>query len=224
MLFAMLYWNDEHSYDSFHDKNPNLYRITTTLVENKGEQSQTIGGTGQVQGPAFKDAIPEMKSYVRVLGGDIYSDVVANGKALHLKPLFADSNFFDVLSFSLVYGNPKTVLSDINAVVITESTARKFFNTVDVVGKTLQLDADPSYDKLEKPLIVSGIVKDPPANSSLQFDLVFTFQFLRLSFEDNNWLNAYLGTFVVLDSRADLNKVAQKFDAIYASHAKEQLA
>ena len=101
MLFAVLYWNDEHNYDSFHANNPNLYRITTTLAENKGEQSQTIGGTGQVQGPAFKNAVPEVKSYVRVLGGDIFSDVIANEKALHLQPLFVDANFFDIFSFSL---------------------------------------------------------------------------------------------------------------------------
>ncbi len=224
MLFAVLYWNDEHNYDSFHVNNPNLYRITTTLIENKGEQSQTIGGTGQVQGPAFKEAVPEVKSYVRVLGGDIYSDVIANEKALHLKPLFADENFFDVFSFPLVYGNPKTVLSDINSVVITESTAKKIFNTDNVVGKILQLDADPSYDKLGKPLVISGVLKDPPPNSSLRFDMLFTFQFLRLSFEDNAWLNAYLGTFVVIDAHANLNNVAKKFDAVYAFHAKEQLA
>jgi putative ABC transport system permease protein len=115
-------------------------------------------------------------------------------------------------------------LSNVNAVVVTESTAKKFFNTNNVVGKILQLDADPSYDKLGKPLVISGVVKDPPANSSLQFDMLFTFKFLRLSFEDNAWLNAYLGTFVVLDAHADINNVTKKFDAVYAFHAKEQLA
>ena len=224
ILLAILYWSDEHNYDFFHTNNPNLYRITTTMVENKGEKSQTIGSTGQVQGPAFKEAVPEVKNYVRVLGGDIYSDVIANEKTLHLRPLFADESFFTIFSFPLVYGNPKTVLSDINSVVITESTAKKFFNTDNPVGKILRLDADPSYDKLGKPLVISGVVKDPPANSSLQFDLLFTFQFLRLSFEDNAWLNAYLGTFVVLDPHADINNVIKKFDAIYTFHAKEQLA
>jgi putative ABC transport system permease protein len=224
MLFAVLYWNDEHSYDSFHANNPDLYRITTTLVENKGEHLQTIGGTGQVQGPAFKEAVPEIRSYVRVLGGDIYSDVIANEKVLHLRPLFVDANFFDVFSFPLVLGNAQKVLSDINAVVVTESTARKFFNTVDVLGKILQLDADPSYNNLGKPLVIAGVVKDPPSNSSLQFDVLFTFQFLRLSFEDHAWLNAYLGTFVVLNPHTDINKVVKKFDAVYKAHAKEQLA
>lgn len=224
MLLAVLYWNDEHSFDNFHTNNPNLYRITTTLVENKGDDPQTIGGTGQVQGRAFKEAVPEVKNYVRLLGGDIYSDVIANGKTLHLKPLFTDENFFDVFSFQLVSGDPKTVLSGIDAVVLTETTARKFFNTDDVVGKMLSIDADPSFDRLGKPLIISGVVKDPPPNSSLQFDALFSFQFMRLSFEDENWLNAYLGTFVVIDQRADINKVVQKFNAVYALHAKEQLA
>ena len=224
MLLAVLYWKDERSFDSFHKNNPNLYRVTTTLVESKGASAAMMGGTGQVQGPAFKEDVPEVESYVRVLGGDIYSDVTADNKSLHLQPLFVDDNFFDVFTFHLLRGNPKTVLSDISSVVITESTARKFFNSIDVVGKRLQMDADPSFEKLGKPLVVSGVVEDPPKNSSLQFDALFTFKFMHLSFEDDNWLNAYLGTFVVLHPQADIHLVEQKFNKIYAFHAREQLA
>ena len=224
MLLAVLYWNDEHSFDNFHTNNPNLYRVTTTLTDNKNESPQTIGGTGQVQGPAFKREVPEVKSFVRIMGGDIYSDVIGNGKGLHIKPLFADSNFFSVFSFKIIHGNAATALSNVYAVVLTETTARKFFNTDDVVGKTLSMDADPSFDKLGRPLLITAVIKDPPANSSLQFDALFSFRFMELSFLDNNWLNAYLGTFVVLDTHADLNSVIQKFDAVYASHAKDQLA
>ncbi len=224
MLLAVLYWNDEHSFDNFHANNPNLYRVTTTMIDNKNEDPQTVGGTGQVQGPAFKNAVPEIKNYVRIMGGDIYSDVIANGKGLHVKPLFADSNFFNVFSFKLMHGNASNVLSNVYSAVLTESTARKFFNTDDVVGKTLNMDADPSFQRLGRPLIITGVVKDPPANSSLQFDALFSFQFMELSFRDDAWLNAYLGTFVVLDSRANLNSVVRKFNTVYASHAKEQLA
>jgi putative ABC transport system permease protein len=224
MLLAVLYWKDERSFDSFHNNNPNLYRVTTTMVENKGDNAITMGGTGQVQGPAFKEAIPEVKSYVRILGGDIYSDVAAENKSLRLQPLFVDDNFFDVFTFHLLRGNSKTVLSDVASVVITETTAKKFFNSIDVVGKLLKVDADPSFERLGKPLIVSGVVEDPPANSSIQFDVLFTFKFLRLSFEDTNWLNAYLGTFVVLNPGADKHVATQKLNAVYALHAKEQLA
>lgn len=224
MLLAVLYWKDERSFDVFHKNNPNLYRITSTLVENKGALPATIGGSGQVQGPAFKQAVPEVQSYVRIMGGDIYNDFSAENKALHLQPLFVDDNFFDVFTFTLLRGNPEGVLKDINGVVVTETTARKLFNSIDVIGKQLRMDADPSFEKLGKPLSISGVVADPPKNSSLQFDVLLAFKFLQLSFEDTAWLNAYLGTFVVLHPGADIKSVEQKFNSVYVSHAKEQLA
>jgi len=223
LLLAIMYWKDERSYDEFHANNPHLYRLVTNIVNKEGE-AVTTGGSGQVQGPAFMAAVPEVKSYVRVMGGEIYTDIAAANKTLHLQPLFVDNNFFDVFSFQLLRGNPATVLNNISAVVLTETTAKKFFNSTDVVGKVLQMDADPSYEKLGKPLIVSGIVKDPPANSSLQFDALFTFDFMHLSFEDKNWLNAYLGTFIVLHPQAEINTVLEKFHKVYELHAKEQIA
>lgn len=222
MLFAVLYWNDEHHFDAFHKTNPNLYRITTTITGKEGKESKT-GGTGQVQGPAFKAAVPEIKQYVRVFGGEIFNDIRTENKNLKLRPLFVDPDFFDAFTFRLLHGNGKTALSDLSNVVITESTAKKFFNSTDVVGQLLQMDADPSFKRLGKPLLISAVVQDPPPNSSLQFDVLFTFDFLRLSFEDNNWLNAYLSTFLVLHPGADKHAVLKKFERIYAQHAKEQV-
>ncbi len=224
MLLAVLYWKDERSYDDFHKNNPNLYRITTTLIKEKGSNVATVGGTGQVQGPAFKEAVPEVKEYVRVMGGDIYSDVIADSKTLQLQTLFVDEPFFNVFSFPLLRGYPQNVLKEINSVVITESTARKLYNSIDVIGKFITMDADPSFKRLGKPLMISGVVKDPPKNSSLQFDALLTFKFLHLSFDDTNWLNAYLGTFVVLHPGASIPLVTEKFNKVYAFHAKEQLA
>ena len=163
VLLAVLYWKDEHSYDSFHANNPNIYRITTSSVERKNEKSQTTGGTGQVQGPAFKAQVPEVQKYVRVLGGDIYSDIIANNKTLHLQTLFVDESFFDVFTFQLLRGNPKSVLNDVASVVITESTARKFFNSVDVVGKSVK------WEFMETPLKITAVIKNHPRNSSFDF-------------------------------------------------------
>ncbi len=224
MLLAVLYVKDEQSFDAFHKHNPNLYRITTNLITNKGDKLQTIGGTGQVQGPAFKSAVPEIQQYVRIMGGDIFGDVIGGDKTLHLQQLFVDENFFSIFSFDLLHGNALTVLRDINNVVITESTALKFFNSLDVVGKQLQLDADPSAKRLGKPMIITGVVKDLPKNSSIQFDILLPLKFMQLSFDDTNWLNAYLGTFVVLHPGADIKAVAQKFNRVFASNAKEQVA
>jgi putative ABC transport system permease protein len=221
-VLAILFWQDESGFDTFHKNNPNLYRIYSNITGKDGKVI-TTGGTGQVQGPAFKAAIPEVKSYVRILGGDIKSDVAAGNKTLKLTPLFVDKNFFDVFTFQVLRGNPSAALNDIGSIVLTESTAMKFFNSTDVVGRTMSMSGDPSFEKFGKPLIVSAVVQDPPANSSLQFDALFTFEFMRLSFEDNNWLNTYLGTFVVLNPGSNIRSVIQKFNDIYKFHAKEQL-
>lgn len=223
ILLAVLYWNDERSFDNFHSNKPNLYRITTTITDSKYNKTETSGGTGQVQGAAFKSAVPEVKEYVRLMGGGIYGDVSSNQKAFHLNLLFADDSFFKVFSFQVLHGNANNALTEIGSAVITESTAMKFFNSTDVIGRPLNMEADPSAQRLGKPMIITAVVKNPPANSSIQFDVLLPFRFMQLSFEDNAWLNAYLGTFVVLQPGADINSVAQKFNAVAATHAKEQI-
>jgi putative ABC transport system permease protein len=224
VLLAVLFIKDERSYDKFHQNNPNLYRITTTLRETKGDPLHTLGGTGQVQGAAFKAAIPEIKAYARVFGGEVWGNLIANDKVLKLQTLFVDPNFFDIFTFDLLRGDASSALSNIESVVITETTARKFFSSIDVLGKTMSMDADPSAGRLGKPLVISAVVKDPPTNSSIQFDILFPLKFLQLSFEDTNWLNAYMGTFLILHPGSDTSAVIKKFSQVYHTHAKEQLA
>ena len=223
LLFAGIYWNDEHSYDDFHTNNPNLYRITTNMVEYKGAIAQTTGGTGQVQGRAFKSAIPEIKEYARIWGGEIYYDVSTDDKTLTSNILFVDPNFFDVFTFPLLHGDASTALNEVNSVVLSESTALRLFNSTDVVGKVLRMDHNPAFQRLKKPLVISAVAKDAPKNSSIQFEILHPFSFAQVTFDDTNWLNAYLGTFVVLEPTAYLAEIERKFDRVFTIHAKEQV-
>ena len=156
VLLAVLFVKDERSFDNFHEKGNNLYRVLTNVTDNKGER-KTVAGTGQPQGPAFKEAVPEIVDYVRVLGGDIKGDVVANNKTLNLQMVFTDPGFFNIFSFPLLRGNEATALNDITSVVITETVAKKFFNSIDVVGKVIDLDSDPSAQRLGKPMMFPGL-------------------------------------------------------------------
>lgn len=223
MLLAILFWRDEVSFDRFHKNHQNLYRVTTTMLNMKGGIMDKVGGTGQVQGPAFKESIPEIKSYTRLLGGEIYSNVIANNKTINIQPLFVESNFLEVFSFPVIHGNPATALINSESIVLTESTAKKFFNSTDVIGKLMSVDADPSFEKLGKPLVVTAVIKDPPHNSSLQFDALYSYAFMNLSFEDDAWLNAYMGTFLLLEPGTDVKQVEKKFAPVFRVHAKQQL-
>jgi len=96
----------------------------------------------------------------------------------------------------MVCGNPNTSLSDKHSIVITAKTARKFFGTTDVIGKRLHVEDTP--DTLFASFTITGVTKDPPINSSIQFGILIPFSYLQILFRDNNWLNAYLGTFAVV--------------------------
>jgi putative ABC transport system permease protein len=222
-LLAVLYWKDEHSFDEFHKNIPHLYRVTSSFMTETGERGPAVGNTGHVHGPAFKAGTPEVKHMVRVMGGDIGTVLVSGDKTIGVKPLWVDSSFFNVFSFQVIKGNAATALKEINSVVLTESLAKKLYNSIDVIGKLLGEEASPSFKALKKPLVVSAVIKDPPGNSSLQFDCLMTFYFMELSFQNNNWFGAWLGTFVVLHPEASLEKVKEKFNAIYDEHAKVQV-
>lgn len=222
MLLAVLFMLDEQRFDKFHLHHSDLYRINTTLVADAGAPLRTTGGTGQVQGPAFKAQIPEIKQFTRVMGGDIYGDMHTGSKALRLQQLFVDPNFLETFTFPLITGDVATALQETDAAVITESTAMKLFGRTDVTGQPLYLDADPSAQKLGKPLTIRGVVQDPPPHSSIRFDVLMNFRFLQLSFTDEAWLNAYLGTFIILQPGASLKAVEDKMNRIYQSAATEQ--
>lgn len=222
VLLAVFYIKNESGYDNFHRNGPDLYRILTHSFNPDG-QPRTVAATGQPQGPAFKAAVPEIRDYARLLGGDIRGDVIANNKTLSLQMLFTDESFFRVFSFPLVRGSANTALDDIASAVITESVALKYFNTIDVVGKTLQPDANPSDHKLGRPLVITGVARDIPKNSSIRFDILLSMRYMQLSFTDHAWLNQYLGTFVLLQPGADPERVSKKFDQVFAIHAKKQV-
>ncbi|MBO9153552.1 ABC transporter permease [Chitinophaga sp. GCM10012297] len=219
MLFAVLFMLDEQRFDKFHAHHESLYRINTTLVTEEGAPRRTFGGTGQVQGPAFQREIPEIRQFTRVMGGDIYGDVHTGSKALRLQQLFVDENFLQTFSFPALSGNPVTALRNTDAAAITESTAMRLFGRTDVLGRALYLDADPSAQKLGKPLTITAVLKDPPPQSSIRFDLLMNFRFLQLSFTDEYWFNAYLGTYVILQPGANIAAVEKKMDRIYQSAA-----
>ena len=223
VVLSILYYKYEHSFDSFHKNGPQLYRITTTYIDNKTGQIQRGGGTAQVQGPAFKEAIPEITDYARLYGGDIMENVRSSDKAFTIGAGFADPGLFKILSFPLLHGDPATVLKEKFSVVITEKTARKFFGTTNVIGERLDIEDNP--DSLFASFVITGVAKDLPSNSSIQFDILIPFSYLKnvIGWEDGGWLNNYLPTFVVLDPKADPAIVLQKFITIHNTHAKEQL-
>jgi len=171
---------NEFSFDNFHKDGDRIYRVMRGF-KNEGKMSNVAYVSGQYAPALMNDFRGEIQSTVRVNTND---DLIAIGdKSFHEKKVIdADSNFFRFFTFPLIKGNPETVLQDLHSVVLTETTAKKYFGDIDdAMGKIIVVDKD-------LPLKVTGIAKDVPSNSHIQFDLVLPLD----NYKDATWMTTWV--------------------------------
>ncbi|MBL0740045.1 ABC transporter permease [Chryseolinea lacunae] len=201
-LMLGLYAYDELSYDNFHEKKDRIYLVG---VDSKSDQEEgRTGWTTPPTGPALKEFYPEIEASARLCFW--FEDVmVRRGERQHAEDhiLGADSTVFDIFTIPFLKGNPKTALKEPNAVVITESTARKYFGDENPIGQTLNFETFFSECK------VTGVVKDYPPNGHFTFDMLVSlssFKSINFDFTDS-WNNHTFSTYVLLNKNASIDQV-----------------
>lgn len=216
-MLIVLYTKDEVSFDRFQAHKDQLFRIKVTLSDSR--ETRTLGSTNAIHGPSFKAEIPEIKEIVRAQSNTF---VTRKGNELLSEDvLFADNNFFTVFSMPLVAGDPGTVLSNVNSIVLTEEIAEKYFNTTDAVGKTMELKIGDTFEKL----VVSGVAKKCPQNSSVQFGAVIPFELQVVrGWTDKDWLGFYMNTFFLLHDKASYQAVIPKLNQVFKSKSAEEIS
>ncbi|MDB5229868.1 MAG: FtsX-like permease family protein [Chitinophagaceae bacterium] len=215
-MLIFLYSKDEVSYDRFHEKKENIFRITSVLTGDDGHVTKT-GNTGMVPGPKFKQSIPEIEEFVRVQSA---SFAVKHGtEAFEQTALYVDENFFSVFSFPLIAGNRKTALKDIHSIVLSEDIAEKYFGKKNPVGQVLELNTGEKFE----PFTVSAVTKRSPQNSSIKIKMLVPIKFEQLKNNDDQWMNFFLNTFVVLRPGANAKAVEAKFASVFRTDAAQQL-
>ncbi len=215
-MLIVLYIKDELSYDRFHEKKDSLFRLTCGIIDKQGKETK-YGIAAMVEGPAFRQEVPEIKDFVRVRDDEF---IIKNGNETFTeKVLSVDDNFFSVFSFPLIEGNEKTVLSGLNSIVLTKETAIKYFGTADAVGKTLELDINNKFE----PFTVSGIAKESPQNSSIKFKILLPFKFHEKTNPETGWLWLSYPTYLVMDPKISLNAVAAKMQKVYDAKAHDEI-
>jgi putative ABC transport system permease protein len=203
-LFVM----NEFSFDNFHANGDKIFRVMRSF-----DPAQP--GVPWVAGPYAKallnDFPGEIKQAVRVLPDvDLisYKDKSFNEKNVFL----ADSNFFTFFSFPLLKGDPRTALSEPNNIVLTESTAKRVFGDEDPMGKVIGWDKDYK-------LTVTGIAKDVPVNSHLNFDLIVPITGLDNMPFYRSWTNNNLFVYIQLEKLADQAAVERRLPAFMNKYA-----
>ena len=214
-IFIFQYVGFEESVNRFHTNLPHLYRV---LQET--QRGEIWDYTPPVLGTDARRQFAEVENFCRV-AEDPADGVVSSGEGSERQSIkeehavYADGSFFDLFSFSVTQGDAKK-LKEPNTVAISESTAHKYFRDASCVGKVITL----SNDFGNTPFSIVAVYQDFPANSDLQYTLVFSLQTLATTanLNGNDWANlegtsSYLTTYLQLAPAADVESVAQKIDA-----------
>jgi len=213
-ILIMLWVTDELSYDAFHEKSDRLFRIVEEQPYAGGDIFKVAVTPGPL-GPALEEEYPEVVAACRLTFAPRflvrYGDKIFYESNLGM----ADPSFWSMFDFPLVKGDREKVFDRFNSIVISESAALKYFGDEDPLEKALRLEN--MFD-----LIVSGVMKDVPENSHLQFDFVMPFKLLEFGGQRIDiWGNNSYFTYVELSENADPAVADEKIRSVITKHLPE---
>ncbi|MDO3644236.1 ABC transporter permease [Mucilaginibacter sp. L3T2-6] len=213
-LLIVLFVKDELSYDRYNANAANIYRVVHDFVNYDGTRLPDATSPAALA-PALQKQIPEVLTTTRVYPnwGHIYLVKYGEKKMQEERLYLADSSFFDIFTQEFVKGNAKTALADVKSIVITASTARKYFGADDPINKTLTVDG---FGDMK----VSAVIKDVPANSHFHFDFLASFK--ALGNIDDVW--GQYNYYTYLKTRAPINTAnfGHKIQTIYDENNHNQ--
>lgn len=177
-ILILLWVADEYSYDQFHANYKNIYKLYQTQEWNGHI------GTGNSMPYKLKEVLlqksSKIKSVVMTNWGEGNLLQVGENR-LNKYGLSASEDFFNIFSYEMIAGDPATALNEPTKIVITESTAKSFFKDGNALNQTIKVD---NHDELK----VSGIIKDVPEQSFLEFDYVLPFSYYE---KTNSWITNF---------------------------------
>jgi putative ABC transport system permease protein len=207
-FLMLLYVGFELSYDHFHSKSNTIYRVVANIDMPTG--TMEINKPAIAVPPNLKKEFSEILDAVRVMGVnlDIRNETV---KLKENNAIAADSTFFKMFDFEILQGDKNTVLKEPYSIVLSETTAKKYFGNQSAIGQTLKIKDEDIQDIN---FTVTGIMKDFPENSHIQGDLVISMttytQGIMTDF-DQYWGMYDPSAYLLLNPNVDPVALASKF-------------
>ena len=215
-LLIYEYTNYERSFDRFHPGYENVYRVTTSWnkqVTPDDNRATTVPWSG----PNVKAAFSEVEAYTRVaplspLSG--INSVNADGIQIAEQRVFlVDTGFFKVFPFPLIAGNSAKAFIEPASIVVTETIRKKYYGDKDPLGTVLSMKAD---NLIVNEFVVTGVVKDPPENTHLQFDFLISYSAIPYGLSDGStyWHWDFTYCYLRLGAEADAGALAAKMSQL----------
>src|SRR5688572_9584425 len=217
-ILILLWVTDELSFDKFHPKADRLYQVWVNAYFDGKINSWT-----SVPLPTYeemKTADSNIKHALVTDWGGNHLLAITDDKRINKRGFYVSEEFLEMFQFPLVQGNPEVVLDDAKSIVVTESTAKALFGDEDAMGKTIRVDN-------EHDLVVSGILKDVPKNSSFQFEFLMPWKFRYQTSEwvrrnTTNWGNYSFQVFVELNDPKNKAAVESSIVDMLAKHGEDK--
>lgn len=226
----------ENSADGFHEKVDRIHRVTFN-IDDGGGTSEKQAQIFMNAGPSFKEEIPAVTGVSRIRA-DFFQECPTisythNGEKEIIKDMrsvMVDSTFLQMFSFPLVKGDIATALKG-QSILLTESAAKRFFGSDDPIGKGLEygmISGGPREERVPS-LTVTGILKDTPANSHIQFDVVIPLDVFvsglreRVRQNYNSWGANQFTTYVELQPGSNVGEVEGMMESIVERQVGEVL-
>ncbi|MES2274781.1 MAG: FtsX-like permease family protein [Bacteroidota bacterium] len=207
-LLLSTYLLNELRYDRFHKNADRIMRVGFHYKSANDNQSNDIAVTPTAVVPVFKQQIAEVEDGTRVYNYSDgrpatvqYADNVFNEKNV----LLADDSFFKIFSFNFLKGDAATALSTQNSIVVTQSTAKKYFGNDDPMGKILKVNQTHS-------MLVTGVIADVPPYSQIKFDMLGNYDITERS-KTRKWDSANDYSYLLLKPGVDLKGAEKKMNA-----------
>lgn len=189
-FLILLFIRDELSYDRYHKNADRIYRVCIQGRIANRDLVEILLGSPTAE--TLVKEYPEVENAVRIFQPSNKESLVKyeNKQFTETQFLYTDESIFDVFTFQLIEGNPKTALEKPNSVILTETTAKKYFGETNPLGKTITVDNSTDF-------LITGITRDVSHNSHFHFDFLASFKTLDIS-RSPGWLSFYSYTYILL--------------------------
>jgi putative ABC transport system permease protein len=210
-ILILLFVRYELSFDNFHTNKNRIHRVLSELELSHGTEIVTI--TALPLAPAIQDDLQEVEYVTRITGD--YTRLFSVGNKIFFEEInYTDADFFQVFTFPLITGDPRTALVNPFSMVISEEIAAKYFGKTDPVGKTVRLQNSQDYK-------ITGVMKNVPGNSHLRFNILVSFSSRNNEerVKGNYWdrfSNDY--TYILLAEGTDPGELENKFPSFMTKH------
>ena len=175
-----LWVEDELNYDQFNVKKDQLYFVREN--QKYDSYTATFGSTPGVMAPAMQAEIPGIANTCRMSEDNSSALFTIGDKVMYASGKYVEPSMFTMFTLPFIQGNASSAFKQLYSIVITEKTAKKFFgNEKNIIGKTVRIDNKQDY-------VVTGVLKDIPTNSSLNFEWVAPFQ---IWFDRSDWAHRW---------------------------------